>query len=132
VRVKGGRDAATTYGYQPQQGVVIKIESVAASPAELRAGDNLLLQVQYTILAPPDRSQMSVKEVWMISRNNTELTRLEKEASVTSGTYAIQYRVALPPDAPEGAYTLSTALEVVAAGKPTADTKTTRFVIRRR
>ena len=131
VRVKAGRDAATTYGYQPQQGVVLKIESIAATPAELRAGDNLLLQVQYTILAPPDRTQMSVREVWMISRNNLELTRLEKEAQVSSGTYAIQYRVALPPDTPDGAYTLSTQLEVVAAGKPTWETRTTRFVIRR-
>jgi len=132
VRVKGGRDAATSYGYHPQQGVLIKIESVAASPPELRAGDSVLLQVQYTILAPPERSQMNVKEVWMISRNSQELTRLEKQATVTSGTYAIQYRVALPPDAPEGSYTLSTLLEVLAVGKPTEDTGTTRFAIRRR
>ncbi|HEY7041883.1 MAG TPA: hypothetical protein VID28_23635 [Methylomirabilota bacterium] len=131
VRVKAGREAATTYGYQPQQGVVLKIESIAATPAELRAGDNLLLQVQYTILAPPDQAQMSVREVWMISRNNLELTRLEKDAQVSAGTYAIQYRVALPPDTPEGAYTLSAQLEVIAAGKPTWDTRTARFVIRR-
>jgi plastocyanin len=132
VRVKGGRDAAITYGYQPQQGVLIKIESIAASPPELRAGDYVVLQVQYTILAPPERSQMNVKEVWMISHNNQELTRLEKEAAVTSGTYAIQYRVALPPDAPEGSYTISTLLEVLAVGKPTEDTRTARFAIRGR
>jgi plastocyanin len=131
VRVRDSREAAEAHRYNHQQGLVIRIESGRATPGELKAGEPVFLEAQYTVLAPPAASQITVKEVWTISLNEQELGKLEKDDDLGPGTWASQQQLVLPEDAVAGSYVVTARIEVGAPDQaPATNQSTIRFVVR--
>jgi plastocyanin len=114
-RVKGGTEVFAAYHYRPDQGIVLKVERGTAEPATLRPGAEVNLRVTYTVLAPGDAKPQRVKEIRTVRYGNQDLRRLEKEVTVSSGTYASEYRLTIPPDAAEGPYSVTTIVEIPSA-----------------
>jgi hypothetical protein len=132
VRLRSSPDAARVYEYRAQQGIVIKIERTAVSPNALRAGEQVVLEAQYTLLVPPESGQVKIKEIWVIRFASSELGRMEKHAVLGSGTYTSQQRLKLPEDAPAGNYMLTTRIEAPQAGTVTMDQASAALVVRPR
>jgi hypothetical protein len=114
-RVKGGTEVFAAYHYRPDQGIVLKVERGTAEPATLRPGAEVNLRVTYTVLAPGDAKPQRVKEIRTVRYGSQDLRRLEKEVTVSSGTYASEYRLTIPPDAAEGPYSVTTIVEIPSA-----------------
>jgi hypothetical protein len=128
-KVRDGETAAKDANYSPSQGVIAKIERSAATPQQLRPGDEITLQANYTVLAPPERAQVKVKETRTIFFNGQELGRLERESTVSAGTYATEQSLAVPPDAAEGRYMVQTVVEPIAVEKPTIARANSDFLV---
>lgn len=128
-KVKDAGQSAAAKDYKPEQGVVAKIENTAAAPQQLKPGDQVVLQTEYTVLSPPEKGEVKVKEVRTILFNSQELGRLEKDSSLSAGTYTSQHKVTLPPDAAQGTYTVATLVEPVGVEKATNAQATTAFVV---
>ncbi len=128
-KVKEAGQSPAAKDYKPEQGVVAKIETTAAAPQQLKPGDQVILQTQYTVLSPPDKGEVKVKEVRTILFNNQQLGRLEKDSTLSAGTYSTQNTLTLPQDAAEGRYTVATLVEPVGVPKATKAEATTDFVV---
>lgn len=99
-------------GYTPAQGVVVKIEKAVTAPQQLKPGDRLTFQAQYTVLAPPQTKEIRVTETRTIFFDNRHLVDLpRKELTLTQGTNEIQDSLSLPKDAAEGLYLVTTSVE---------------------
>lgn len=116
-RVKSGADVYVAHSYQPEQGIVLKVERGATAPATLRPGSQVVLGVIYTILAPPEVPPLVVKETRTIRFGDQDLRRLEKTVTVPPGTYSSEQRLTVPPDAAEGPYTVTTTIELPSAAR---------------
>jgi hypothetical protein len=132
VRLRSSQDAARVYNYRAQQGIVIKIERTSVSPSALRAGEQVVMEAQYTLLIPPDSGQVKIREIWIIRFASSELGRMEKDSLLGSGTYTSQQKLKLPEDAPTGNYLLTTRIDVPQAGKVTTDQASAALVVRPR
>lgn len=128
-KIKGSTTAAAAHAYSPQQGVVAKIDKTAATPQQLKPGDQIVLRTDYTVLAPPEKGQVKVKEIRTILFNNQELGRVEKDSELATGTYETQHSMILPEDAAEGRYTVKTLVRALDVEKAVADQATTTFVV---
>lgn len=114
-QVKPRDEAASAAFYTPDQGVVTTIESVSATPKELRPGEPLNLRMEYTVLGPPQTRDIKVREVRSIFFNNQHLVDLSaKELTLRQGTNEIHDTLTLPGNAAEGAYAVVMSLQVVA------------------
>ncbi len=115
-QVKSRQEVAAVTGYTPQQGVVAKVDRVAATPHQLKPGDQLVFQSQYTVLGPVQNEQVRVKETRTILYNDQPITDLpERELLLTQGTNEVQSSLTLPKDAAEGTYRVRTVVEPLAA-----------------
>src|SRR5436309_2873655 len=130
-KIKSADEAKATHAYTPQQGIVAKIDGAAAAPTQLKPGDQTILKAQYTVLAPPEQGQITVKETRTIYFDGQRLGRLEKNSEVTAGTYESAYPLKIPNDAAEGNYTVTTLVEPVAAVKAVGDQATSAFTFER-
>ena len=75
-QLKPREEAAAASHYTPQQGVVTKIDRTAATPQQLKPGDQLTVQSQYTVLGPPQNNQIRVREARTVFFNDQPLTEL--------------------------------------------------------
>lgn len=116
-RLKSGAEVALAYQYQPEHGIVLKVERGAAAPSSLRPGAQVVLAVTYTIIAPPDVPPLVVKETRIIRFGDQDLRRLEKTVTVAPGTYASEQRLTVPADAAEGPYTVTMTIELPSAAR---------------
>jgi plastocyanin len=114
-RVTGGADVFAAYRYRPEQGIVLKVERGTAEPSRLRPGAEVNLLVTYTILAPRDTKPLKVRELRTVRYGNQDLRRLEKDVTVSAGTYSSEHRLTIPADAAEGSYSVTTLVEIPSA-----------------
>jgi len=128
-QIRGAQEAAAAYSYTPQQGTMAKIDLTDAAPKQLKPGDQIILQTEYTVLTPPQQGQVTVKEVRTIYLNNKPLHRLEQQSQVSAGTYLSEQPLKLPSDAVQGRYTVTTTVEPVAE-QAKGDQAATAFVVR--
>ncbi len=128
-KVKESQEAAAAYKYTPEQGTLAKIDLTDAAPKQLKPGDQIVLQTEYTVLAPPQQGQVKVKEVRTIFYNNQQLHQLEKTSELATGTYVSEQPLTIPSNAPEGRYTVTTLVEPVVE-KATKDQAETGFLVR--
>jgi len=114
-QVKAREEAASAALYTPDQGVVTTIDSISASPRELRPGEQVNLKMEYTVLGPPQTREIKVREVRSIYFNNQHLVDLAaKELTLRQGTNEIHDTMRLPGNAADGAYAVVMSVEVVA------------------
>jgi len=128
-RVRGGREAAAALGWTPRQGLTARIDRSTASPARLRPGETLALEIDWTIIVPSGDGVARVRQAWAILREGETLTRLERETDVGSGTYRIRRSLPLPGDLPPGRYVVSSEVEAAAGGRTARDRATGGFVV---
>jgi len=129
-QIKPREEAAAANHYTPQQGVVTKIDRTAATPQQLKPGDQLTVQSQYTVLAPPQNNQIRVREVRSVYFNDQPLTDLPaRELVLVQGTNEIQSSLTLPPDAADGNYSVVTTVEPVAVPNARKQQASTPFVV---
>jgi hypothetical protein len=129
-QVRAREQAAAEAGYTPAQGIVTKIEKAAATPQQLKPGDRLTFQAQYTVLAPPQTKEVKVTESRTIYFDNRHLIDLpQKSLTLAQGTNEIQDSMSLPKDAAEGLYLMTTSVEPVVANAQKAQVSTP-FIVR--
>jgi YmgG-like glycine-zipper protein len=128
-KVKEGQQAGGDTKWTPQQGVVAKIDSSGAAPAQVKPGDQVVLKTEYTLLAPPEQGDVAVKEVRTISFNNQSVGQLARTSKLTAGTYVTEQPMKLPTDAAPGTYTVTTVVEPVVE-KAKKDQDMAAFVVR--
>ena len=114
-RLKGSAQVYVAYHYQPEHGIILKLERGTTRPSTLRPGSPIVLAVTYTLVAPPDAGPLAVKETRTIRFGDQDLRQVEKTVKVASGTYSSEYRLTVPSDAAEGPYTVTTIVEVPSA-----------------
>jgi hypothetical protein len=129
-QVKPRDEAAASVQYTPQQGVVTTIDRIAATPRELKPGDQLTVQSQYTVLGPPQNNQIRVREARTVFFNDQPLTELApRELVLSQGTNEIQSSIMLPADAADGNYRVLTTVEPVAVPNAQKTQASTLFVV---
>jgi SH3-like domain-containing protein len=129
-QVKPREEAVATTNYTPQQGVVTKIDRIAATPQQLKPGDQLTVQSQYTVLGPPQNNQIRVREARTVFFNDQPLTELPaRELVLSQGTNEIQSSITLPPDAADGNYRVMTTVEPLAVPNAQKNQASTLFVV---
>jgi hypothetical protein len=129
-QVKPREEAVATTNYTPQQGVVTKIDRIAATPQQLKPGDQLTVQSQYTVLGPPQNNQIRVREARAVFFNDQPLTELPaRELVLNQGTNEIQSSITLPPDAADGNYRVTTTVEPLAVPNAQKNQASTLFVV---
>lgn len=116
-RLKNSAEVSLAYHYQPEHGIVLKVERGTAAPTSLRPGSQVVLAVTYTIIAPPEVPPLLVKESRTIRFGDQDLRRLEKTVTLAPGTYSSEQRLTVPPDAAEGPYTVTTTIEIPTAAR---------------
>ncbi len=128
-KVKESQQAAADEKWTPQQGVVAKIDSSGAAPVQVKPGDQVVLKTEYTVLAPPEQGEVTVKETRTISFNNQSVGQLGRTSKLTAGTYVTEQPMKLPTDATPGTYTVTTVVEPVVE-KAKKDEDMAAFVVR--
>ena len=129
-QLKPREEAAASHNYTPQQGVVTKIDRIAATPEQLKPGDQLTVQSQYTVLGPPQNNQIRVREARTVFFNDQPLTELPaRELVLVQGTNEIQSSITLPPDAADGNYRVMTTVEPLAVPNAQKNQASTAFVV---
>jgi hypothetical protein len=128
VRIRDEAVAAT--GYTPQQGVVARVDQVQAAPGQIKPGDQLTFQGQYTVLGPPEGLQIRVKESQTLYYNDQALTDLPpREMPLLQGTNQVQHTITIPADAAEGTYRVTTIVQPVGSGNAQRGQASTTFVV---
>ena len=129
-KVKESQQAAADMKWTPQQGVVAKIDSSGVAPGQVKPGDQVVLKTEYTLLAPPEQGEVTIKEVRTISFNNQLVGEpINRTSKLTAGTYVTEQPIRLPTDAAPGTYTVTTVVEPVVE-KAKKDEDMAAFVVR--
>jgi len=129
-QLKPREEAVVANNYTPQQGVVTKIDRTVATPQQLKPGDQLTVQSQYTVLGPPQNNQIRVREARTVYFNDQPLTDLPtRELVLVQGTNEIQSSITLPPDAADGNYRVLTTVEPLAVANARKNQASTAFVV---
>jgi len=129
-QIKPREEAAAANNYTPQQGVVAKIDRIAATPQQLKPRDELTVQSQYTVLGPPQNNQIRVREARTVFFNDQPLTELPaRELVLVQGTNEIQSSITLPSDAADGNYRVMTTVEPLAVPNAQKNQASTAFVV---
>ena len=129
-QVRTREQAAAATDYTPAKGVEARIEKAATTPQQLRPGEQLTFQAQYTVLAPPQQKEIRVIETQTILFDNRHLKDLpQKELTLAQGTTDIQHSLTLPKEAAEGLYLMMTSVTPVAANAQKVEVATP-FVVR--
>ncbi|MCI0548520.1 MAG: hypothetical protein L0027_14710 [Candidatus Rokubacteria bacterium] len=128
-RVRGSRDAALALGWEPRQGPLVRIERNTVSPARLRPGERLVLELQWSVLLPSEAGPTRVRHAWVIERDGEPLTQLERELTAGNGSYQARRQLALPPDTQPGRYVVTVDVEAGPGGRVARDRSTTSFTV---
>lgn len=88
----------------------IDIDSSSVNPQTVMANSTLDAQVQYTILAPSDVSQITVVETRALVKGNERMELAKREVVRTQGTHLSTMRFTMPRDIEKGDYTLITTI----------------------
>ena len=114
--------------------VMVQIKTVEVKPTKVQPGKQVTLRVWYSVLAPPGRAYLKVKESRRLFFNQQPLVRLPSfETVLQTGGNIREFSYTIPKDAAEGTYAVeivTTLAEPELGGKlVTAQTKTF-FVVR--
>src|SRR6266508_4862827 len=120
-RTQAVADAA----YQPEQGTVLRIERVEASPVSIRAGETVNLLTTYTVLTPTDQ-RTTVRETREIRQDGVLVANPSTELQRVNGTFTSGLPVTLPRTARPGTYEVTTS--IVAGDRLSRSTTTFRVL----
>lgn len=104
--------AATTVGYDPAQGEIVRVEQVQANPGTVSAGGTVNLLATYTVLAPQADRVVVVRETREVRHNGTLVANPTTEFRRQGGTYTSAMPVTLPRTAARGPYEVTTTVSI--------------------
>lgn len=110
------RNAADTMranNYDPQSGVQLQMQSVAADPQSISPGENVDLKMTYAVMAPRPRHEVGITETRTVTLNGQKVVDQTIQVYRVAGTYTSMQPVTLPADAPRGTYQME---ETVTSG----------------
>ncbi|MEJ5227682.1 glycine zipper domain-containing protein [Thermodesulfovibrio sp.] len=88
----------------------IDIDSSSVNPQSVKANSTVDAQVQYTILAPSDVSQITVIETRTLVKGSERIGLAKREVTRAQGTHLSTMRFTMPKDIEKGDYTLITTI----------------------
>jgi hypothetical protein len=116
---KDANQTAKTYNYQPDQGVLVKIEDVRVEPAVIVPGKSSKLVMSYAVLDADAGKGIEVTEKRSVMKGSGLFKDIgPKKVTRKPGTYYTEQEVTFPKDLQEGKYALKAEVEV--AGKTDA------------
>jgi len=125
-RVRPAGQEAKALGYSGSQGTVVKIRGASTTPGHLKPGQAVILNMDYTVLAPADTASVPVRETWELWKDNQVLTKLPpQDEEREPGGWAARASIDLPAGAEPGTYIVKNRVE---AGS-SYDERETHFVI---
>lgn len=117
-RAQTGRE----YGYDPAQGLRLRIEALRANPAALSAGETVNVNLTYAVLTPGEGEPALVRETREILFGGAVVGRASFEVSRGGGTWRSTVPITLPVVASDGDYRVVASVETAAGGKDVAET----------
>lgn len=117
--------AVAESAYTPEQGTVLRIERVEASPPSVRAGETVNLMTTYTVLTPTDQ-RTTVRETREVRQNGVLVANPSTELQRVNGTFTSGLPLTLPRTARAGTYEVTTS---IAAGDRLSRSTTTFTVL---
>ena len=124
-RERDRAEATAEVGYRPDQGTVLRIDRVEATPPSVRPGGQVNLLMTYTVLTPTDQ-QIVVRETREIRHNGALVANPSAEVRRANGTFTSGLPIVLPRTARPGTYEVSTT---IVAGDRTSRNTTTFTVL---
>jgi hypothetical protein len=105
-------ETAKTYDYHPEQGLVIKVETVRVDPEVIEPGKPSKLILNYSVLNPNAHENVAVKENRDIMTGDDLLKQIgPRLVERKSGTFSTEQEVTFPKDLPDGLYSLKGVVE---------------------
>jgi len=104
--------AAAATGYSPEQGNLVRVDGVIASPAQVRAGDTVNLGMTYTVLTPRGDVSYLVRETREVRHNGVLVANPTTEFQRTNGAFTSALPIALPASAGRGVYEVATTVSI--------------------
>jgi hypothetical protein len=103
---------ATTYGYQPAQGTIVKIRNATATPQQVARGQKVTFETDYSVLAPEGTSSVAVQESWELSKDGAVIADMpaRQEQREPAG-WLSRASIDIPADAAPGNYLVKTRVE---------------------
>ena len=96
-----------TYGYTPDQGLLLRVDDVRVEPAVIEPGKPSKLVLTYSILDPNSARTLDVSEVRQIFSGDELLKDIgTRTIERKPGTFETQQEVTFPADLPDGLYAL--------------------------
>jgi len=107
-QIRNAQMAQQTYGYSPGRGNIVAVEQTAVSPSRVRPGDQVKLDVTYTLLTPENQTSTAtiIREVTTGGRQVVQPYQVT--ATNPNGTYSDTAMLTLPKEAPRGSYMVVT------------------------
>ena len=105
--ISSSQAAAQSYNYNPSQGNLVRIDRVSANPSVARPGQQVNLEMNYTVLTP-DNAPTSVTLVREVHYGG-QMVGQPYQATVTNanGTFTDSVAYSLPSNASFGSYTVT-------------------------
>ena len=109
---KSAAQARADAGYQPSQGIVVRVDGGQADPSAVAPGGTVRLATTYTVLAPNPSQSVTVNETREVRYNGALVANPTTAFTRTSGTFTSALPVTLPANAGRGAYEVTTTVSV--------------------
>lgn len=109
---KTAAQAAADTGYQPSQGIVVRVHRVVTEPAAVAPGGIENLGVTYTILIPTPNQTILVGETREVRHNGALVANPTTQFTRPNGTFTSALPITLPADAARGTYEVTTTVTV--------------------
>ncbi len=109
---KTAAQAAADTGYQPAQGIVVRVDRVVADPAAVARGGTENLGVTYTVLTPTPNQAVQVSETREVRHNGALVANPTTQFARANGTFTSALPITLATTAAPGTYEVTTTVSV--------------------
>ena len=95
------------YGYAPVSSTEVKIRNATASPEKVRAGDNLKIAMDYSVMAPKGTQDVDVNESLVLKHDGEVLKTLDErivKRPLGGGSSEVDFTI--PPKLAPGTYVI--------------------------
>lgn len=92
---------------RPVDSTQVKIRNGTSTPNRVKAGQDVKIAMDYSLMLPPDQSTTPVKESWVLKKDGKVLANLPPQTNQRSaGGWAASAAIPIPRDAKPGTYVI--------------------------
>jgi hypothetical protein len=103
---------AKALGYRPSDGTVVKLRGASVTPARVRPGDTVALNMDYAVLAPQGTNRVPVRENWTLEKDGETLATVPpKDEERLPGGWHSRASIDIPKEAAHGTYVVKNRVE---------------------